>query len=98
MTDGELLDAAAKAARIMKAPDGRYWAGDHWWWPLEDDGDAFRLAFALNMRVAVGQVDWMAGEYVGEFSEPSDVERDPLAATRRAIVCAAAKRWRESRK
>jgi len=60
------------------------------WNPLTDDGDALRLAVKLRMRVSAGQVDWVGNEYVGEFSTLEEVASDPLAATRRAIVRAAA--------
>jgi len=80
-TDRELLELAAKAAGIPwveGGPSRMGWAG---WNPLTDDGDALRLAVKLNidagkpgMRLSV---DWREGE-------------DPYAATRRAIVRAAA--------
>jgi hypothetical protein len=63
MTDRELLELAAKAARYegwtyhegdngMRSParDGR---GHAYWSPLTDDGDALRLAVRLGMEVYV---------------------------------------------
>ena len=94
MTDRELLEAAAKASGVGPltwTPGATPWLLDCGrgvtWNPLTDDGDALRLAVKLGMRVSAGQVDWCAGEFVGCFE---DAERDPYAATRRAIVRAAA--------
>ena len=96
--DRELLEHAAKAAGI----EGGYVAqfvGNHaiggiWilkenrgWNPLTDDGDALRLAVKLGLWVYCGKnisVDWN-GKL---FEEP--IGDDPYAATRRAIVRAAA--------
>ena len=73
--------------------------GDNWIWnPLTDDGDALRLAVKLNLTTvfhpALGQAlcrpYWSTG--MGKESR-EDVEKhanDPYAATRRAIVRAAA--------
>ena len=55
------------------------------WNPLTDDGDAFRLAVRLSLPVHSGQV------YSGvEGFPPEKNNGDPFAATRRAIVRAAA--------
>jgi len=90
MTDKELLELAAKAAGI----DLQY-ADDEGllpyngstnaeWNPLTDDGDALRLAVKLEL-------------FVDAYNKKSTVCRviephngDPYAATRRAIVRAAA--------
>lgn len=98
MSDRELLELAAKAAGYtledyFDAHD-KYWPwcvelGDNWC-PLTDDGDALRLAVKLRMRVSVGQVDWIASEYIGDFSDSEEIEADPYASTRRSIVRAAA--------
>lgn len=72
--------------------------GWHNWNPLTDDGDALRLAVKLKMLVDIPgprgsgrSIEVMAGKpkhgYVEAF-EPE--EPDPYAATRRAIVRAAA--------
>ena len=83
MTDRELLELAAKAAGIdvhtIEDADGvLHWDG---WNPLADDGDALRLAVKLNIDAGKPgmrlRIDWRSWE-------------DPYAATRRAIVRAAA--------
>ena len=93
MTDRELLEAAAKAAGANDV----YWCDEYHrmqigmphkaginyeeWNPLTDDGDALRLAVKLNIEAGNPgmrlSIDWEAGT-------------DPYAATRRAIVRAAA--------
>lgn len=102
MTDRELLEAAALAAGLHEdwpAPHyGVQWNGDGLWcfgngegllWnPLTDDGDALRLAVALRIRI--GGIDQRAVAFAGAL-ECWELERgDPCAATRRAIVRAAA--------
>jgi hypothetical protein len=59
------------------------------WNPLTDDGDALRLAVQLNMNIEITDGGWVyaCGDY-GNCSEPSG--DDKSAATRRAIVRAAA--------
>ena len=54
------------------------------WNPLEDDGDAFRLASRMNLEVDFGN------NMVVTPSEVWGEGTDPYAATRRAIVRAAA--------
>jgi len=96
MTDRELLTLAAKAAGIEvigpMGDDGLTLFNGKHWNPLADDGDALRLAVILKMDIDIGGgggVQALCGEpncnYVIE-----DIEPDPLAATRRAIVRAAA--------
>jgi hypothetical protein len=96
MTDRELLEAAAKAAgmNIEWQPCG--WAHNNEtgceWNPLTDDGDALRLAVKLRLTVNCSYDDvTLCGQ---EFTQKEVfLERngeDPLAATRRAIVRAAA--------
>lgn len=94
--DRELLKRAAKAAGLTLAfwPHGVYAERDgapvFHWNPLDLDGDALRLAVALEMDVFVRGGRW--SEAVCPMSpaikEPHGA--DPLAATRRAIVRAAA--------
>jgi hypothetical protein len=100
MTDRELLAAAAKAAGMphtynefwsgfyIRNPDGS-WVPNHHWNPLTDDGDAFRLMVSLRMNVHLdsNMVD-VDPDGVSWFSEAYG--DDPYAATRRAIVRAAA--------
>jgi hypothetical protein len=59
------------------------------WTPLTDDGDALRLAVALRLDIDQYETDVIAWkDYIGTgFIPHSD---DPCAATRRAIVMAAA--------
>jgi hypothetical protein len=99
MNDGELLMLAAKAAGMPPPWDSNgvfsAWVSEeenacasHWWNPLEDDGDAFRLSGSLGFSVDFGSGIIICGEDVGdelEFKDPSD-----LANVRRAIVRAAA--------
>ena len=106
MNDRELLEAAAKAAGIkaLRCPHGvlRNCTGldpatnifsAPPWRPLTDDGDALRLAvergYVINIDKAVGRVTAGVWSNGGESaSEP--LGADPCAATRRAIVRAAA--------
>ncbi len=85
MTDRELLEWAAKAAGIALWHEDVFTSGltlkvspngIRRWNPLTSDGDALRLA------VKLGIAD------LGNFYDGD--EDDPYAATRRAIVCAAA--------
>lgn len=99
MDDKELLEKAAKAAgiegeweqRITGPGIARRDQSARVWNPLIDDGDALRLAVQLHFTI---DTHWLNdGEVTvygrgGEASE-SDVTA-PLAATRRAIVRAAA--------
>ncbi|QYW05705.1 hypothetical protein [Phage blackswan219-6] len=88
MNDRELLELAAKAAGIST----------YEWNPLIDDGDAFRLAVRCNIAVNPMTVDGLnrpQHESTAGCVErwTSCIERhngDPAAATRRAIVRAAA--------
>lgn len=60
------------------------------WNPLTDDGDAFRLAVALRLLIDADYNDCVAAGccQLDEVLEP--IDNDRLAATRRAIVRAAA--------
>ena len=105
MIDRELLEFAAKAAGIELV-----WHGDTdpfcfaetvagiKWNPLTDDGDALRLAVKLGIRVcpvtANGRNAYAAHDRLaGGVGEPHN--GDPHAATRRAIVRAAAEIGKE---
>ena len=95
--DRELLELAAKAVGLQRCE--RYYTdatGNHVDWnPLADDGDALRLAVKLNIVVwecaqyNCALVEIRYGHAPGELTEPV-VDDDPYAATRRAIVRAAA--------
>jgi len=101
MTDRELLELAAKAAdiRLGGETDTGYAIAIRekpyvaTWNPLTDDGDALRTA--VKLKIPMQFPDWSNvtrtwGERSG--AEPYDElhEDDPYAATRRAIVRAAA--------
>lgn len=113
MNDKELLELAAKAAGwgAIKV-DHRGWFyvctypdpdAPEWeiWSPLDNDGDALRLAVKLEMQVEYleftgnararargmrGETDWQVEYCMGASFD----RKDPEAATRRAIVRAAA--------
>ena len=98
MTDRELLEMAAKAAGITSVGYGRNGIATGrngpclvgYWNPLTDDGDALRLAVVVGIDVDQygDRVEtWKAG-LEGFIVEP--YSGDPCAATRRAIVRAAA--------
>ena len=102
MNDKTLLELAAKAAGIeielchfgssksfFIVEDGRL---IEQWNPLKHDGDALRLAVKLNLSIAI---------FVGYTPNCNDCNQvreelngDPYAATRRAIVRAAAEKGR----
>lgn len=100
MTVKELLELAAKANGIKGAwSSGREGlrtlhskSDDLVWNPLTDDGDALRLAVKLGLEID----PWLGrkitivdhGDIDGAINENHD--GDPYAATRRAIVRAAA--------
>ncbi len=105
MLDRELLELAAKAADVKgtfieKCPEDGYpgyTCGigtsrqiNKLWNPLTDDGDALRLAVDLSLDI-MGDCGKM---YVSSLHNPWPegivLEPDPYAATRRAIVRAAA--------
>jgi hypothetical protein len=78
----------------LPAPTGVVQAMNHTYWnPLDNDGDALRLAVKLGSTgrypflVSVGQVGTLAGDVGGP---PTPHDQDPYAATRLAIVSAAA--------
>ncbi|WP_457325128.1 hypothetical protein [Roseateles sp. P5_E11] len=101
MTNRELLELAAKAAGVPV--EG--WTDDDWvktsidadgtysiWSPLKSDGDALRLAVKLHLDImlrgpSLVQVFGTPGVDAYTFEDRGD---DSIAATRRAIVRAAA--------
>jgi hypothetical protein len=104
MDDRELLEAAAKAADIphgadridcglsLTNADGRHTSLPQWN-PLTDDGDALRLAVKLHIDIRhfmyrSNYMDCLVDRLGKGFAE-STLD-DPYAATRRAIVRAAA--------
>lgn len=101
MEDRELLELAAKAAEISGTwlPNGTLATSELGRWnPLTNDGDALRLAVKLEIGMFPPKVPQQGGDFaVASLSEQHDnlwiqerVSSDPYAATRRAIVCAAA--------
>jgi len=100
MSDKELLELAAKAAGIdlskYEWKGYAYWFFDgeatHFWNPLIDDGDALRLAVKLNMHIQC-DFDFLECPCVivyGDWTSQTEKGNDPYAATRRAVVLAAA--------
>ena len=89
MTDRELLELAAKAAGtevdFRFTFEGKYETHVGKWNPLTDDGDALRLAVKLERFLDAGF--WSK---VFEARNGFDFGVDEFAATRRAIVRAAA--------
>jgi len=96
MTDRELLDLAAKAAGIKtslhKETDSLWIDGPRVWNPLNDDGDALRLAVKLKFYIQTFMASGFtgAGGFVNMQTELPSSSQDRYAATRRAIVRAAA--------
>ena len=96
-TDRELLELAARAAGVLFFVDSRGRCMEMLanlmpcpWNPLADDGDALRLAVRLSLMLDTAYNSHTA---VGSASLCEILEGhsgDPLAATRRAIVRAAA--------
>lgn len=64
--------------------------GFGWWSPLTDDGDALRLAVKLHLLVNVTEFFSHATNGSHLDGEELHENSDPYAATRRAIVRAAA--------
>ncbi len=100
MTDREMLELAAKAAglrldelggRIVRREiDGQ----PVYWNPLTDDSDALRLAVKLGLELRFLDMDHTIGPPRVTFHNVAGlvelIGTDPYAATRRAIVKAAA--------
>lgn len=110
MTDRELLELSARSIGLdgafedkkemirdfvferrfgVRTKTGRLWN------PLEDDGDALRLAVKLGMNIDVGvnPVGFTATAVIADYNSVFVDEyhnEDPMTATRRAIVRAAA--------
>lgn len=94
-TDRELLELAAKAVGLsgyinewINGPEFII-PGENpvVWNPVRDDGDAFRLAVQLGLWVHIGKYHTaIEGTHIEETARRGD----SLAATRRAIVRAAA--------
>lgn len=92
-TDRELLELAAKAAGlelgfINEQPRILVDVGYTPWNPLQDDGDALRLAVMLGMIVVIQDSGFVCAEIPG--FDPAGEYEWSAAATRRAITRAAA--------
>jgi hypothetical protein len=84
--DRELLQLAAKACGLEEA---KMRIEFNQWNPIEDDGDALRLAVKLNLVVLSDRAGISAAH--GMCQQAKELHGDdPLAATRRAITRAAA--------
>ena len=101
MTDSELLNLAARAAGykvsnrlggggLMVMSQER--KSPHKWNPLEDDGDALRLAvklgFGISIPLAAKRTDVVSFDCI--WINAIEAHGDQYKATRRAIVRAAA--------
>jgi hypothetical protein len=91
MTDRELLELASKACGLEEA---KMRIEFNQWNPLEDDGDALRLAVKLRMVLDTStgnniHVQYPFGTMLGHLGF-DECDPDPYAATRRAITRAAA--------
>lgn len=88
-TKRKLLELAAKAA-------GYAWPSIAGWNPLTDDGDALRLAVKLEIQIEPHPLECSAAWDIDAVTQRSVIEYrsansgDPMRATRRAIVRAAA--------
>ncbi len=102
-SDRELLELACKAGGYTRLDQERGTiiiqddeGHSTLWNPLTDDGDALRLAVKLRMHVVIDEENDHAVAVVhgGALAEEAEVSKchrgDPYAATRRAIVRAAA--------
>ncbi len=99
MNDRELLELAAKSAGITNyqhaaSSKALLIAGDgceYYWDPLNDDGDALRLAVKLELQLRLRHSENVVRVYGGpQGAVDEGVRGDPAVATRRAIVRAAA--------
>lgn len=101
--DENLLMLAAKAEGREPPIDANgvfgSWVGSaesgHWWNPLEDDGDALRLATSLRVDVLQDADSISVKRYVGpnvdhQYLAYECIDGNRLQTTRRAIVRAAA--------
>ena len=96
MTDKELLELAAKAAGGLVYVADMGWIHEYadgnrgaWWCPLDNDSDAFRLAVKLELIIQISDF-WAVATKYPRIAAEEVLKPDPSAATRRAIVRAAA--------
>ena len=105
MTDKELLELAAKAAGVawVRHAENTECASlllkkGGWWNPITSDGDALRLAVKLGLGLHIDNVDRFVvcdDEQIYYDETKFGGSSDPYAATRRAIVRAAAEIGKE---
>ena len=91
MTDKQLLELAAKAVGLKLQYN--YLGGrdaNQPWNPLEDDGDAIRLAVILSLNINIVASGVFVSRYEDEPVITEKTDEDIYAATRRAITRAAA--------
>jgi hypothetical protein len=88
VNDRELLELAAKAAGITHTPSlAAACRGERTWWnPLTDDGDRYRLAKKLDIRLHFGPqyVTYVANGIAGTVRWPEDEADDARAIVRAA--------------
>ena len=101
MTDQELLESAAKAMGFIQHHsysekiNALLWVSKSGfpstWSPLTDDKDAFQLAVDMKMNLTL--LGWRSEAQISDYPVVVEqvVNNDAYAATRRAIVRAAAK-------
>ena len=107
MTDRELLELAAKAVGIDRrlingvpilTPSGDKIDYIERWNPLTDDGDALRLAVKLGIEIYDHRQYSRVGVRYNDMLECWEhIDGDVYAATRRAIVRAAAEIGKETK-
>jgi hypothetical protein len=94
INDKELLKYAAKAIGMHYWEETGYIHTDlmNWqqWDPRNDDGDALRLAVTLGINIMFSQSSVSACATKGKEYINEELKKDAYAATRRAIVRAAA--------
>lgn len=114
MTDRELLELAARAAGLEFDPTVQNKFGlfvvlegvacqsyQKLWNPLTDDGDALRLAVKLSLWIGQHDDGVTVSDLYARINHEGVEENfnnDPYAATRRAIVRAAAEIGKEKNK
>lgn len=102
MSDRELLEAAAKAARLLvqknvtvvdaddslKGIKVRAAPEDRYreWNPLADDGDALRLAVACSLDIIVNQITVLAGDITPGSTWAKEECRDGVPEQRAAAT------------
>lgn len=97
MTDRKLLEMAAKAAgiEVWTDVDGNLYTSmqdllETPWNPLTNDGDALRLAVRLSIPISPEEVNGTIWICKGGIQVFESLGINPMSATRRAIVRAAA--------